>query len=188
MSSSAFKQFLVHEGRGRNTPCVVAIITITCGLSVLTFIFGFHELWQLNEVIEAQCQVNSSDVGFSGGSLWRAFWKVQILNDQNKQIEEGEVTIKSYSSYFTESGARDAAQKRKANEIYPCYKYRDHPLGSMWSWRWKKPSKLKAFLILSSGLVLLISGCVLYILRRVYKAQATGQTEIGITERLDLET
>ncbi|UJR08751.1 hypothetical protein I4U23_013008 [Adineta vaga] len=162
-----------------------AFIAISFGLAAFALLYGAHELWQVNIYIERQCLIKSYDPDNAGGKgFWRAYWKVQILNEQIKTKIDGEDSLRSYYTYFTKSGALEATEKKKINQIYTCYKYGMHPFDSSWYWYWRKPSKLLACFLLSISPVLLITGCILCN-RRMTVEERGGLNQMELSQHLD---
>ncbi|UJR12815.1 hypothetical protein I4U23_016988 [Adineta vaga] len=186
MTLSSFKAFVTQRGGRRNGPCAIILILMSYFCAVVGLIFGINELRQLTSYVERNCQVTSVDVIRSSNKKgWSPAWNIIVLGEGSERTTEVKDRMIMDNAFNPKKLASLFAEKKEIDQIYPCYRHRDHPSAGTWGWQWTKPSTLKACSYLFGFLILLILGTALMVLRKIYQRQTNQEREeMELTEPL----
>ncbi|CAF4187971.1 unnamed protein product [Adineta steineri] len=170
MSWSSFKTFLTEDGSNKNGSLVVTIIVLSYFFALFPLlIFGINEIRQAKTCVKRRCRVISMGVdGPLQNRFWRPVWKITTLDEENVGITGMDQTVVSQVLYSSKSWAQRVAKKKKINQMYSCYRHRDYPADGSWGYQWHKPTKLNAYIMLVTVLVLCVLGSTLFLLRQYY--------------------
>ncbi|CAF1176431.1 unnamed protein product [Adineta steineri] len=173
---SSFKTHWVME----TPPVLILLIVSSYFLILFIFLYGKRELHRAKTYITRHCFVKSSYLTTKQGgrnTLYTPNWNITLIDDgdsyKSNNNQPSDTVITSLSSYHPESWALRVAKRKEIDQRYPCYGA-SGPEG--WSWQWRKPSTMRAYIFISLALTFFIIVTGLIIVRYFYQTNLKSTT------------